>query len=178
MAFSASPNAFFSVDRARRAAAGTIPKYLLGHQTYWTVIGVDGDEEEALINEDGMLEVGRRLLDRAVPLRRRRRLVTWHDVAITQTLEDGDLPIPTVTWRARRAPRSTSPRSRAGAPGRRRSIRRYRVDHSKAPRVRSTVRLLLAIRPFQVLPPWQSLNMLGGVSPIPRSRFDGRRPCG
>src|SRR5262249_8812360 len=30
----------------------------------------------------------------------------------------------------------------------------------------------LAIRPFQVDPPWQSLNMVGGVAPIHSIRYD------
>ena len=33
--------------------------------------------------------------------------------------------------------------------------------------------LFLAIRPFQVIPPWQSLNMIGGVSLVRHITFDG-----
>ena len=40
---------------------------------------------------------------------------------------------------------------------------RYRVDNPTAKR--QTGRLFVAMRPFQVLPPWQSLNMVGGVTP-------------
>src|SRR4029077_10790819 len=34
--------------------------------------------------------------------------------------------------------------------------------------------LFLAIRPFQVNPPWQTLNTTGGVTHIQELRFDGR----
>ena len=40
--------------RTRRRAA--IPKYLSGEQSYWTVVGVDGDQAEVLVNEEGMVE--------------------------------------------------------------------------------------------------------------------------
>src|SRR5207247_1467286 len=36
------------------------------------------------------------------------------------------------------------------------------------------VHLFLAVRPFQVNPPWQSLNMEGGTTHIQTLRFDGR----
>jgi len=46
----------------------------------------------------------------------------------------------------------------------------YRVENARAQARHVT--LFLAIRPFQVDPPWQSLNMVGGVSPIHTIRFD------
>ena len=48
---------------------GHYPKYFTACRRYWTVVGVDGGREEALVNEEGMVEVDRRrLLDRAVPV--------------------------------------------------------------------------------------------------------------
>src|SRR5262249_24507357 len=54
--FSASPNQFFAAIAAD-APVGTYPKYLYGKATYWTLVGVDGDDREGLLNEEGMLEV-------------------------------------------------------------------------------------------------------------------------
>src|SRR5438874_2629991 len=54
--FSASPNQFFEAI-ARDGPEGMYPKYLYGRQTYWTVVGVNGDDRTALLNEEGMLEV-------------------------------------------------------------------------------------------------------------------------
>ncbi|TMC59359.1 MAG: discoidin domain-containing protein, partial [Chloroflexi bacterium] len=45
--FSASPNQFFEAI-ARDGAEGMYPKYLYGRQTYWTVVGVAGDDRSAL----------------------------------------------------------------------------------------------------------------------------------
>jgi hypothetical protein len=48
---------YFAV--ARDAPRGSYPRYLSQEQSYWTVLGVDRDSAEALINEEGMIEVGR-----------------------------------------------------------------------------------------------------------------------
>src|SRR6185436_8519478 len=45
---------------ARDAPRGAYPRYLLGDGTYWTVVGADGDTEEALLGEAGTLEPGKR----------------------------------------------------------------------------------------------------------------------
>jgi F5/8 type C domain/Bacterial alpha-L-rhamnosidase 6 hairpin glycosidase domain len=167
--FSESPNAFFSWIAAG-APPGFYPKYLLGKQTYWTVVGVDGGEQEALVNEEGMVEI-----DRAFSIEpflyTRGKLVTWHDSEVSQELEDGGLPIPTVVWR-REGLRLRVTAFAAGAPGAGTLFLRYRLDSQS--NGREQVRLFLAVRPFQVLPPWQALNVQGGVAQIRELRFDGR----
>ncbi len=59
LAFSASPNDFFTAI-AKDAPRGAYPRYLAGERAYWTVVGADGDTEEALLSEDGALEPGKR----------------------------------------------------------------------------------------------------------------------
>ena len=54
--FSATPNGFFS-GIAREAAPGLYPRFFRGEQSYWTVVGVGGDSKEALVNEEGSVEV-------------------------------------------------------------------------------------------------------------------------
>jgi hypothetical protein len=168
VAFSATPNQFFE-HVAREEPRGLFPKYLTGEQTYWTVLGVDGDEQEALMNEEGMLEVDRGGFSVEPFLWVDDRLVTWADVERTQTLDEGYLPIPTVTWRHDAAGlRITAFAS--GTPGASLLYARYRVDNPTARAMKG--RLFVAIRPFQVLPPWQSLNMIGGVSSIREVRYE------
>ena len=106
-------------------------------------------------------------------------LVTWSDVA------DRRRRSRTATCRSRRSPGgTTASRSRvtAFAAGDRRRVDALRsatgsrTDGDRAPQ---PVRLFLALRPFQVLPPWQSLNMVGRRGADPRrSRFDGARRVG
>ena len=95
--FSASTNRFFEA-LAREAAPGTYPKYLTGKQTYWTVVGVNGDPKEALLNEEGMLEVEENGFSIEPFLYLDGRLLTWNSVQTRQELADGYLPIPSVIW--------------------------------------------------------------------------------
>ena len=87
---------------AKDEPPGTYPKYFYGKQTYWTVIGVNGDSEKALLNEEGMLEVGRGAFSLEPFLYLNGKLITWNAVHTTQSLEDGYLPIPSVTLGLRR----------------------------------------------------------------------------
>jgi hypothetical protein len=58
LAWSATPNAFFEAI-AREAPRGTYPRSFSGEQSYWTVVGADGDTESALLGEDGAVEPSR-----------------------------------------------------------------------------------------------------------------------
>ena len=166
----ASPNAFFT-NMAREAPAGTYPKYFSGVQSYWTVLGVDGDGKDAAMNEEGMLEVDRGSFSLEPFLWTDGRLITWNDARTNQSLADGYLPIPSVTWEAPPLALETTAFV-AGAPGAAVLYARYTVRNpGSAPR---DATLFVAVRPFQVLPPWQTLNMIGGVTNIHNIVADGR----
>ncbi len=155
---------------AAQAPVGWLPKYWYDRQTYWTVVGVPGDRKEALLNEEGMLEVDQGAFSIEPFLVTGDALVSWSDVHTEQSLEGGYLPIPSVSWRhpsvelAITAFASGAPRSS--------SLWASYTVRNRAPGERR-VRLVLALRPFQVLPPWQSLNMRGGASPIREVRRSG-----
>ncbi len=167
--FSASPNDFFQAIAAE-APAGVYPRYLQGKQTYWTVVGVPGDAKEALLNTDGMLELGRGELSIEPILRTDAGPVTWAQAEITQELAEGYLPIPTVRWRAKDLALSVTALAN-GESGRSILYARYRVENVGTDD--TPVQLFLAMRPFQVLPPWQNLNITGGVAHVQDVRFDG-----
>ncbi|MBK8753771.1 MAG: discoidin domain-containing protein [Candidatus Competibacteraceae bacterium] len=160
--FSSSPNRFFEAV-AGDAPRGLYPRYFQGEQCYWTVIGVSGDSKEALINEDGALEVDKGGFTIEPFLFADGRLITWADVDARQDLAQGYLPIPTVRWEHESYWLSITAFA-TGNPGESALYARYRLENlSTDPR---HVTLYLAVRPFQVNPPWQSLNMSGGVAPI------------
>jgi hypothetical protein len=168
--FSASPNQFFEAI-ARDAPFGMYPKYLYGRQSAWTVVGVDGDDKEALLNEEGMLEVDKGAFSIEPFVHVGGELLTWHAVTTTQELEDGYLPIPSVTWRHERL-RLEVTAFAGGAPGSSMLYATYRVENQG--KRAEAVHLFLALRPFQVNPPWQSINMTGGTTPVQELSFDGR----
>jgi hypothetical protein len=170
IAFSASATRFFK-EVAREAPPGTYPKYLLGEQTYWTVVGVPDDDREALLNEEGMLEVDERAFSIEPFLYRRGTLVSWHDVARTPALARGYLPMPSVTWRQDTL-RLRIEALAAGAAGASTLYGTYTVSNDGAEA--EDLSLFLAIRPFQVLPPWQSLNVRGGLASIHAIELESR----
>ena len=160
--FSRSLQTFFR-GVAAEAPRGAYPRYLVGEQSYWTPVGVPDGETCALINEEGMVEVDRGTFSIEPFLLAGDRLLTWADVAVTLELEDGALPIPSVQWRSEGAAlRTTAFALRCG--GRPVLFIRYRVENTGPTPAR--LRLFAALRPFQVNPPWQAFEGIGGVRAI------------
>ena len=168
--FTESPESMFSAI-ARDSIRGLYPRYLLGEQTYWTVVGTADDEREGLLNEDGMLEVAKGDFSVEPFLYCDGDLITWGTGSSAQSLEQGYLPIPSVIWRHGDL-ELTSTAYAMGEPHGTTLYARYRVSNHGA--ARRQARLYLAVRPFQVNPPWQSLNMVGGTARIARLVRDDR----
>lgn len=157
-----TPNAFFA-NLAKEAPRGAYPRYLTGEQSYWTVVGVNGDTREATVDADGRVETGLGGPALEPFLLTGDTLVSWAEVKATQALENGYLPIPSVTWEAGPL-RMTVTVFASGPREASTAYARYRVENRSE--VDRDATLFLALRPFQVNPPWQFLNVLGGVSRV------------
>ena len=170
LAFSATPSAF--LERvAADSPRGRYPRAFLRQAAPWAVVGVDGGREEGLLGADGALEAGKGAFSVEPFLLDGGHLVTWADVEAEATLLEGDLPVPSVTWR--KGDLSLTITAFAdGTPERSLLWARYRVRNAAAAPRR--VSLLLALRPFQVNPSWQFLNSPGGVAEIRKLSWDGR----
>ena len=168
--FSETPTKFLEAV-ASDAPRGRWPRSLRGEQIYWTLVGVDGGREKGLLSEDGALETGSGSFSLEPFLRVGGRVLGWADADVGQSLVEGDLPIPVVT---RKHPGGLSLEITALADGPREASTlraRYRVRNAAASPARAT--LYVAMRPVQVNPPWQFLNVPGGFAPIRRVAFDG-----
>jgi hypothetical protein len=139
---------------AKNAKRGEYPRYLIGEQPYWTIVGADGAKSEALVGEDGNVEPFKGGWSVEPFLRIKGKRLTWADVAITQSLADDYLPIPSVTWKA---PGVTMTMTAAVSSSSMLQLR-YHVDGDAT--------LELAYRNFQVNPSTQFLNSPGGVSRV------------
>ena len=166
--FSQSPNEFFTA-LAQESPRGFFPRYFLKEQTYWTVVGVNGDRKEALINELGAVEVDQLGFSLEPFLYLDNTLITWHDVEREQTLLDGYLPIPSVTWKYGTV-RLTMRAFAAGVEGSSLLIVTYTLENTGGRPQKG--KLFVALRPFQVNPPWQWLNQVGGATRIDSIRND------
>jgi len=169
LAFGASPNAFFEA-LAREAPRGTYPRGFSGELSAWTLVGIDGGSESGLLSADGALEVARGGFSIEPFVVAGSRVVTWADVETHQALLDGELPVPTVTWRTPEWELRVTAFA-AGTHAHSRMVARYELRN----RTKRTLplELVLAARPFQVNPPVQFLNIAGGVSPIRHLKWDG-----
>lgn len=158
----ASPNEFFETI-AGDDVAGSYPRYLYGEQAAWTSVGPPTGRFQALLSEDGSLEPFPGSFTIEPFLFAGGQRLGWNSARSTPDLEEGELPIPSVTRThddvALRVTVLADDKTAGGA-----FLVRYRLrnllDRPQA------VTLFLAVRPFQVLPPWQNLNLVGGVSPI------------
>ena len=162
LAFGASPNAFFEAV-AREFPRGYFPRSFSGQQSYWTIVGLDGGSDSGLLSEDGALEVARSGFSIEPFVRVDSRIVTWADVDTTQSLRDGYLPIPSVTWHQ---PRWTLQVTGFASGDRARSELFATYEIRNLTDRSLSLELVLAIRPSQVNPPAQFLNAPGGVAPI------------
>ncbi len=142
---------------------GYFPKYLLNKQTYWTLVGINGGEKKGLINEEGMIETSKESFSIEPFLFYNNKFITWSNVKLKQGLEQNYLPIPNVTWLRE----DLKLEIKAFAYGKMDSSSMYiKYSITNTSKKIQEGNLFLAIRPFQVNPPWQNLNTTGGVTKI------------
>jgi hypothetical protein len=170
LAFGATPNQFIA-EVAKAAPRGAYPRGFSGQQPYWTLVGVDGGgDHSALMSEDGALEAKQGGFSLEPFVRDGDRLFGWADVQVSQSLRDEYLPVPTVLWRHPSWTLSVTAAA-AGTPASSRLLARYELKNLTA--MRKKLKLVLAVRPFQVNAPRQFLNTPGGFSAINDLRWDG-----
>ncbi len=167
--FSETPEAFFTAIAADHPR-GFYPKYLHREQSYWTLTGVSGDKKEALINEEGMVEVDKSSFSIEPFIYHDGQFITWDKVRTRQSLEKDYLPIPSVIWTSDDVQLTTT----LFADGEQdHSILYLNYTMTNTGNHQNQGNFFLAIRPFQVNPPWQFLNVQGGVSKIKSIRYTG-----
>lgn len=169
--WSATPEAYFT-NLAKDAPRGTYPRPYYGEQCAWAVVGPDAGQEEALLSEDGMLETGKGQYSIEPFLRVGGRLISWADVKASQTLSWGRLPQPSVEWGFPGARLSVSAAARGDTAHPGVAALYTVVNASDAPQ---RLTLYLAVRPFQVNPPWQNVGFSGGTARIHTISRDGDR---
>jgi hypothetical protein len=169
LSFGETPTSFLRAV-AEESRRGLYPRGFVGEQPYWTLVGVDGGGESGLISEDGAIELRRAgpsiepfVLDNG-------RLVTWADVNVSQSLQDDDLPIPTVAWGFDDWTLAITAFAE-GTPEQAQLYGQYVLTNtSNRPR---SLTLALMARPLQVNGPSQFLAIPGGHGPIEQIDWSG-----
>ena len=171
-AFSSSPNEFIHsvvADFPR----GWFPRYWYREQSYWTPVGSPEGKRRALINEEGMVEVDEGGFSLEPFILTESGLVTWAEVKTSRSLENGGVPLPCVSWRADDLRLDILP----WVDGRNDDLTLHVTYRLKCAKSAQGARLIVAVRPYQVNPPWQAFRNLGGRSPIQRVTCVGGSLC-
>ena len=166
----------FLIYTAKNSSSGDYPRYFLEEASYWTVSGVNNDVKEALINEDGMVEVDKGLFSIEPMIKSGNTLYNWSNVRSSQSLgyEDGqDFQfLPTVAWEMDQLELRTALMASGTAnESSVLDIRYSMLNFSSGPK---DIELYLLIRPFQVNPYYQWLNITGGAGQINSVHGEGR----
>ncbi|MEA3063597.1 MAG: hypothetical protein QOJ27_25 [Sphingomonadales bacterium] len=162
LAFGASDNAFVTA-LAKEEPRGLYPRGFVGEQNYWTLAATPEGGNSGLIDEGGAIEVGRGGFSVEPFVIDDGRLTSWAGVTLEQQLLDGALPIPSVRWSGNGWSLVTTAYA-DGEGEAKRLVGRYALRNVGP--TRRTLTLVLVVRPFQVNPPQQFLNIAGGVSRI------------
>jgi hypothetical protein len=165
---SLTPNDFM-IYTAQHSQKGNYPRFLLDQASYWTIAGVNNDLKEAMINEDGMVEVDKGLFSIEPVIRSGDSVYTWSNVRTIQSVGDPARPgsftfLPAVTWQCSDFDFTTTVTA-TGEANKSSMLQiayllKNNASHEK------TVDLFLLIRPYQVNPHYQFLNLTGGVGKI------------
>lgn len=154
----------FLIYTAKNSPIGYYPRYFLEQASYWTITGVNNDVKEALISEDGMVEVDKASFSIEPMLKLNDKIFNWSNVKSFQSLEDNYLPIPKVDWNIDSINLNVTTFSNGKANDNSVLYIRYKIqNNSFGPK---KVKLYLLIRPFQVNPYYQFLNLTGGAGKI------------
>lgn len=154
---------------AQNSTAGDYPRYFLEQASYWTVTGVNNDMKEAMINEDGMVEVDKALFSIEPMIISGGKLYNWNNVQSNQSLnyfeDDGGLGFtPSVSWLYDDINFVTG----ISASGEANVDSRLNIAYSFTNTSGQTkdFEFYLLVRPFQVNPYYQFLNLEGGAGKI------------
>jgi hypothetical protein len=159
----------FLIYTAKNSHAGDYPRYFLEQASYWTITGVNNDIKEALINEDGMVEAEKAGFSIEPVIKSGDTLYNWSNVKSIQSMggsrDKGEFDfVPSVIWVCNDLKFVTDVTAGGEANVNSRLFISYSFENlSMQPK---DFGLYLLIRPYQVNPYYQFLNLTGGVGKI------------
>ncbi len=159
----------FLLYAAKHSPLGNYPRYFSERASYWTVSGVNNDVKEGLINDDGMVEVDKGLFSLEPVIKLGDQSYHWGNVRATQFMgrTEGQSEFdfaPSVSWPCGNLKFVTSVMSAGAANASSALGIRYEFQNLSTNPVEFDFFVL--IRPFQVNPYYQALNLTGGAGKI------------
>jgi len=159
----------FLIYMAKNSPLGSFPAYFSEKGSFWTIAGVNNDTKEAMISEDGMVEVDKGLFSIEPMIRSGNTLYNWSNVKAAQSL--GSSPekkeynfTPTVTWECDELEFATEVRTLGEA--NKNSVLYIGYSFKNNAPIPKDFEFYLLVRPYQVNPYYQFLNNSGGWGKI------------
>jgi|WetSurMetagenome_2_1015567.scaffolds.fasta_scaffold11902_3 hypothetical protein len=149
---------------AKNSKRGDYPRYFANEASFWTVLGVNNDVKEAMINVDGMVEVDKSAFSIEPMLKIGNEYFNWNNVTTTQSLEENYLPIPKVDWNCSDVNLDIEAFANGDANKNSTLYLKYKITNNSSSS--KDGKLFLLLRPYQVNPHYQWLNDPGGVGKI------------
>ncbi|MDD2715640.1 MAG: discoidin domain-containing protein [Candidatus Wallbacteria bacterium] len=140
---------------------GEYPMWLSWKQEFWTVVGIPIEKNEGVFSETGAVEPFKNGFSVMPFVLDGKKLRTALDCKVSQSLQDGYLPIPTVRWETKGWDLKITAVG-TGTLGKSHTAVRYSFTNNKKEAFKG--KLALVVRPLQLNPTWQH----GGFSPIDR----------
>lgn len=159
------PNGYFLIF-AELYSEGYFPLWLNNKQDYWTVVGTEESYEESLVSSKGIINSYSRGFSLMPFLYIDNQLVTFRDVQIENSLDEEYLPIPKVKWNYGDVEFFQTVFDYAENKKSYTYIY-YRLVNKTEKNIKG--KMFLAIRPFDVCPPW----MHGGLTKIDSAESSG-----
>jgi hypothetical protein len=159
----------FLIYTAENSRMGNYPRYFYEQASYWTITGVNNDVKEALINEDGMVEVDKARFSIEPMIKTGDSVFNWSNVSSVQSLGTSENKrefnfVPSVSWKCSNLKFVTG----VTASGKANVNSRLNISYSftNLSAQPKDFEFYLLIRPYQVNPYYQFLNLIGGAGKI------------
>jgi len=166
----------FLINVAGHSVPGNYPRYFHQQASFWTVAGVNNDVKEALINEDGMVEVEKARFSVEPMIMKDGQLYNWSNVSTGQSLVEGTSGpdftfLPSVSWDMDKVLFRTAVAT--GGEANTGSVLGINYFFENKSSETQDMDLYLLVRPLMVNPYYQFLNNTGGAGRINHIGLDG-----
>lgn len=159
----------FVIYNALNSEKGNYPSYFLKQSSFFTTTGVNNDVQEGLLSENGMVEAEKGAFSLEPMILENGKIYNWNDAEVSHHMGNSTDPkdfkfIPGVQWKLKNMDFSTEVTSGGEANINSNLYIKYTFKNSSSEN--KNFDFLVLLRPYQVNPYYQFLNLEGGVGKI------------
>ncbi|MGC3977491.1 MAG: hypothetical protein QM751_04215 [Paludibacteraceae bacterium] len=159
----------FLIYSASNAEKGDYPSYFLKQASFFTLTGVNNDTQEGLLSENGMVEAEKGAFSLEPMIMQNGKLYNWSNVEVSQTMGNSTKSqdfqfLPGVKWKLDNLNFTTQVTSAGEANKSSNLYIKYSFTNTTSQA--QSFDFLVLIRPYQVNPYYQFLNLEGGAGKI------------